>query len=310
MNLIPCPNCGENISNTCTVCPHCGHVAADKNKAIVSQEMYVEMPKIYFQCEGDTTFDFGPIELNRELANYLAYWHVIRDLFGDLKDLILENYDENAFLTKTHLVEYLFDEKLLFIKIYDDNEFNIVLLDSNRKLLKEELLNIYDEDFPYSVCKAFNMIVEFIRLGSLTHKIYSMVLSLQTEFDCHNDKEVNISNKFIRIDKSLLIKNTWVRQQNISRVLNECESIKDSLSLNIYDRPIEYAYYGGKLLDTMFYGYEKIEELEYCKYLIYDFVSDLYVFNCLQEIKFKDDKIKAHVLSEFDSIMKLCKDIY
>ena len=48
MSLIPCPECGTDISNKAKICPYCGYQSDNPTRPISEQDEYTEQPRFQF----------------------------------------------------------------------------------------------------------------------------------------------------------------------------------------------------------------------------------------------------------------------
>ena len=58
MSLIPCTECGTDISNKARVCPYCGYQSDNPSRPISEQDEYIEHPRFEFVFDYCVTKDF------------------------------------------------------------------------------------------------------------------------------------------------------------------------------------------------------------------------------------------------------------
>ena len=80
MSLIPCPECGSDISNKARTCPYCGYQSDNPSRPISEQDEYAEQPHFQFvfnYC--DEQLCALPREDERNIYDCFGKWKFITE---------------------------------------------------------------------------------------------------------------------------------------------------------------------------------------------------------------------------------------
>lgn len=237
MSLIPCPECGTDISNKAKICPYCGYQSDNPSRPISEQDEYTEQPHFQF------VFNYCDEQLcalsredERDIYDCFSNWRFITEKMPAIAIAI------KKILTKSKRLEANIDglddgiKELINKGIYKlqktkDGRLLAQIVNKKNKIVKQ--VDLTEVDVQPDVLGAINNIQTQAQMAEILHEIKAVSEQLQElRIEINNDRLAKVDSAFELLSHANNIRSKRIRDMAIIDSMSNCLEVKHSLMRN------------------------------------------------------------------------------
>lgn len=273
MSLIPCPECGTDISERATKCPYCGFQSEDPTRPISEQDTYQYTQDIYVEDEltkSTQVVHFN--EHNKTLYDFFGNWVNLKLYFPDIAKTIWERFKDKASSKNPDTllvadIDALAEEtkKMLasgefkFMKRKKDGVIVGQIVNSKNRF--KEHVPLKEIDLKPEVVSSLNHLFDQAQIEAISHEIKELSEQIREVSEQIKEVRVELKNdRLAKIDSAIellycarMIKSKRIREMTITQILAQTTQAKNALMKDFvhYLENMESNYHTS-LLQTLF----------------------------------------------------------
>ena len=256
MSLIPCPECGTDISDRATKCPYCGFQSEDPTKPISEQDQYDNTVQFHIVCQfddcDDRTYDLTNGNHNK-LFDFLGNWKSISEKIPQIAIALKKILKQRKVLVANidglnEQIKDLIDNGIYRLQKAKDGRLLAQVVDSNGKLVKQ--VDLIETDLKPDALNVINNLQSQAQINKILNEIRSISEQLEDlRIELSNDRLAKVESAFELLAQANYIRDKRLRDSTIINAMNHSTEAKHALMRNFehYLRNIKMNYGGNKL---------------------------------------------------------------